>query len=894
MSVILEARVWQKTDTYEGWMDNPLLLGQGEMALVVDSTGIPLNMRWGQENPKRFSDLPNAIAYDQGTYVSYSANPGIPVAYTIVGAGTYGSIIIADDELGILGWNGTSWTIDNRVKLPMRSLPIGLLNIGQGFFNINITDRKLLITGIGSVNSGFNRYLFNTPQTIDFPTATTGYYALIFNPVTLNFSIYVQTNLTGVDRNNLYVSTIYLNDVSREVVADSIPFLKINGQYQPTKLSNWSGFKNITGDVLYYDDYFWSANQNTLEDSIPGVSDRFDVLEKFRRADVSSPPSAFNFDLTARKLIISGISSFSYRSKRSTISTAQTIDFPVETGGYYAVLSNNSGALSIVSTNNLSSVSSRLFLLFVFYHANFNNSFSVKGLGDYYINGQPKSILIPQHADRAYRTGEICMTSNFNLYIALDPPPIVGSIPGVSARWRQLFIDYNNKFIGPSNSINFDLINRRIITSGTSAVVVSGSRILVTPNQIVNFPTSTSGYYAVLFNKSNGNLTTSLISQMAGLDVNLLILCTFYYNESNGELVVNGIPDYYINGAPKPTGQATLERKFSFDIGTPYYNATTNLSMSEGDPIVLKDQPIGYLYGLYDSLMEEFPDYITKTQFGEQENTGGTTLPLYYWRFKPSNLIKNTGFGNDERLKVVITSATHGGEKTCAIATWILMDAICKQWRDDEFLEAMRWNCEFVVVACASPYQWQQNTLGLSPGRKNINGVDPNRNYPIGWSGGSSNPSDVDYRGTAPLSEIETQAVASLLSSEYVEGSIALDFHTFVNSPTEPYDISWVITTPKTNPAAQAFARRLARVYKDKLPTTPQGVDVPFVRVNSSVSGGMTYKYYNSLGYKSYLMEINENFQIVPGYVRNDNYALKYGTESFANMLREVIKTNIV
>src|SRR5690606_37665131 len=140
------------------------------------------------------------------------------------------------------------------------------------------------------------------------------------------------------------------------------------------------------------------------------------------------------------------------------------------------------------------------------------------------------------------------------------------------------------------------------------------------------------------------------------------------------------------------------------------------------------------------------------------------------------------------------------------MATWILMDAICNQWQDDEYLEALRWNCEFVVVACASPYQWNHNALGLSPGRLNANGVDPNRNYPQGWAGGSDVPGSTDYRGPSPLSEIECQAVYNLLKEEYTHGAIAFDFHTFVGSSV-PYDIAWVIAPSKTNNQAQAFAR---------------------------------------------------------------------------------------
>ncbi|MDM1294308.1 hypothetical protein HX021_08350 [Sphingobacterium sp. N143] len=792
-----------------------------------------------------------------------------------------------------LWWDGTTWSLGSSVELPQQPLPIGVVNSDSGSFDFNVVTRKLTVTGIGSVNIGKTRYLYNTPQTIDFPVETTGYYALIFDPSTLNFAIYLQTALGSLPNTNLFIATVFLNNTTGEFVVNGLADYLVNSIKKEGYKSTWVGRKYKSGSVVYDKNYFWEAVQDTLEGSEPEISDRWLPIDKFRRGQLTASPSYLNFNLNERKLYITGTVSFSINDKRIIINTPQTIDFPSETGGYYAILSTIAGVISIVPIASLDTVSSRLFFLATFYHNSNTNTFNVNGITDYFINSQPRSFILPSWVDRAYRVGESVMY-NGREWVAQDPNPIVGSVPGVSARWKERNPRNIGFFSGPASSINFDLANRKILTSGTSAVVIPNERMLITAGQIVDFPANTSGYYALLFQRSGGTLITSLISQMGSLDTALVMIATFYHNSSTNELVVNGIPDYYVNGQPRPSGQVTLERKFSFDTDVPYYNATTTLSMTDTDPIVLKDQFVDYLYGLYDGLVSQFPDYVSKTQFGEQEDTGGARLPLYYYRFRPSNLIKNTGFGGDERLKIVITAATHGGEKTCGMAAWILMDAICNQWKDDEFLEALRWNCEFVVVACASPYQWNQNALGLSPGRKNLNGVDPNRNYPVGWAGGSDNPSDQDYRGPSPLSEIETQAVSALLQAEFVTGAIAFDFHTFVNSTTDPKDISWVITTQKTNPSAQAWARRLAREYKKKLPTAPQGDDVPFVRVSSAASGGMTYKYYDALGYKSYLMEINENFQIVPDYVRNDNYALKFGTESLANMLREVIKSSLV
>lgn len=59
-------------------------------------------------------------------------------------------------------------------------------------------------------------------------------------------------------------------------------------------------------------------------------------------------------------------------------------------------------------------------------------------------------------------------------------------------------------------------------------------------------------------------------------------------------------------------------------------------------------------------------------------------------------------------------------------------------------------------------------------------GVDLNRNYGYGWGGGGASPSPGNdtYRGSAPFSEPETQAIKSFIES-HLNISIDLTFHTF-------------------------------------------------------------------------------------------------------------------
>lgn len=107
----IKARVQQKTDTLDNWMANELVLLDGEQAFIVDSTGRVVNYRLG-DGTRKFSELPDIIQYDQAAYIAYVDEPTQPVAYTIVGEGTYGDIVIEENKFAVLGWDGEEWSVN--------------------------------------------------------------------------------------------------------------------------------------------------------------------------------------------------------------------------------------------------------------------------------------------------------------------------------------------------------------------------------------------------------------------------------------------------------------------------------------------------------------------------------------------------------------------------------------------------------------------------------------------------------------------------------------------------------------------------------------------------------------------------------------------------------------
>ena len=76
---------------------------------------------------------------------------------------------------------------------------------------------------------------------------------------------------------------------------------------------------------------------------------------------------------------------------------------------------------------------------------------------------------------------------------------------------------------------------------------------------------------------------------------------------------------------------------------------------------------------------------------------------------------------------------------------------------------------------------WRKNT-------RNGYGVDINRNYPVGWNscnGSSSNTGAQDYRGTAPASEPETQAMMNFVAS--IKPVFNISYHSYSEIVIYPY-----------------------------------------------------------------------------------------------------------
>jgi hypothetical protein len=113
--------------------------------------------------------------------------------------------------------------------------------------------------------------------------------------------------------------------------------------------------------------------------------------------------------------------------------------------------------------------------------------------------------------------------------------------------------------------------------------------------------------------------------------------------------------------------------------------------------------------------------------------------------------------GNPAGDRVLFDGAIHGyeslgGELLFAYAQWLVTS-------NDPIAVETRLKCCTLLIPAF-------NTDGYNLWRTNAHGVDLNRNFATGWeSAGSTDPTNPDYRGPAPLSEPESQALIKVFQT---------------------------------------------------------------------------------------------------------------------------------
>ena len=184
-----------------------------------------------------------------------------------------------------------------------------------------------------------------------------------------------------------------------------------------------------------------------------------------------------------------------------------------------------------------------------------------------------------------------------------------------------------------------------------------------------------------------------------------------------------------------------------------------------------------------DSMRLLYPNLITAKQ-----SLGQSIEGREIWMVK----ISDNPDVNEQEPEVLYTALHHAREPESIMAVIYYMYYLLENYGTDPEVTFLVNNRELYFVPVINPdgyvYNQQTNPNGGGMWRKNRRnngggtyGVDLNRNYGYKWgydnNGSSPNPSSETYRGTAPFSEPETQAIRDLCNAHNFK--LTLNYHTY-------------------------------------------------------------------------------------------------------------------
>ncbi len=189
-----------------------------------------------------------------------------------------------------------------------------------------------------------------------------------------------------------------------------------------------------------------------------------------------------------------------------------------------------------------------------------------------------------------------------------------------------------------------------------------------------------------------------------------------------------------------------------------------------------------------DNLAAAYPSIVQKFSLGKSvENRD-------IWCIKISDNVAT----DEIEPEVFYSGLQHAREAITGTSLIFFMQYLTENYASDTKVQSIINNREIFIVPCVNPDGYVQNQTSNPTGgglwRKNksgVDGTDLNRNYSVDWGrsgGGSSDPYNDTYWGTAAFSEPETQAMRSFITSRNFV--IAIDQHCYGPYYSLPFGFS--------------------------------------------------------------------------------------------------------
>ena len=290
------------------------------------------------------------------------------------------------------------------------------------------------------------------------------------------------------------------------------------------------------------------------------------------------------------------------------------------------------------------------------------------------------------------------------------------------------------------------------------------------------------------------------------------------------------------------------------------------------------DDFVGLVYSIWDEMMNDFPDYITKKYMWSEPVDN---LPVYKYTFKPPlpDTVQNLGTIDDiEFEKILVISNIHAYEKIAAGQVITFFQELVYNWRTSDVLSMLRWNIQFDVFAVYNPYglQYQQ--------RRNGNGVDLNENFNIKW--GNKYPADhMQYAGPSALSEYENQQFDKYLD-EHNDYMFAVDFHQSNNYEMMGYVVATKTATESVRKLLVGVASQMNQYSKANYPEiVGDDNSSDFYLVQEGGDKGRMYQFLDKKGIPSLIYETSTNDITMP-----TDACYKMGVTTIGNLFLSAVR----
>lgn len=424
------------------------------------------------------------------------------------------------------------------------------------------------------------------------------------------------------------------------------------------------------------------------------------------------------------------------------------------------------------------------------------------------------------------------------------------------------------------SSLNFDFNNNKIVISENLWLAYDGGRLLIAPTEIPLDPARNKGYRTLLLvdpSTSQIVLRSSAAPYSAPKD-HVLIGA---YQEK--DMLFFGLDHFSVNGEIFNPTVEKIKPVFGWSV-----NNKVDVNVADtflpSDATNLSNLTSSTVYGWFDDLVAEHPDYITKTLLG---NDASGTLPIYQYRFNPKR--SGTDGRLDTKIPKVMLITLHN-EGINFVYSYLLMREICNNWQNNEALESMRFGMEFVVIPVGNPWGLDNRN------RKNSNLVDINRNFPIGWMK-LGTPSDTFYSGESALSEAETQHIYSAIVVENPD--IFFDCHSYGSWNNNGRSVWIPVLNEKSRITAMSTAEKVYAQYKKKYDWLVDLDELVYISDSTVTGGGLASKSAESVGAVGGTLEIAWSLKDEPTGEAGHNSIVNFATDYLGTTILQALSVII-